>query len=106
VDSAVTGARTDSSASTAYAHATCVIPTVRMTDCADPTMAHRHQIASVPLRKEVMASASTRIGTRATMPGYDDVEAQVVQLEVAQLGMRVSRITATVESLVLRWGSV
>jgi hypothetical protein len=53
-----------------------------------------------------MASASTRIGTRATMPGYDDVEAQVVQLEVAQLGMRVSRITATVESLVLRWGSV
>jgi hypothetical protein len=106
VDSAATGARTDSSASTVYAHATCVIPTVRMTDCADPTMAHRHQTASAPLRKEVMASVSTRTGTRATMPGYDDVEAQLVQLAGARLGMRVSRITATVGWLVLRWESV
>jgi hypothetical protein len=53
-----------------------------------------------------MASASTRTGTRATMPEYDDVEAQLVQLEDARLGMRVSRITATVEWLVLRWVSV
>jgi hypothetical protein len=106
VDSVATGARTDSSASTGYAHATCVIPTVRMTDCADPTMAHRHQIASAPRRKEVMASASTRTGTHATMPEYDDVEAQLAQLEDAPLGMRVSRITATVGWLVLRWVSV
>jgi hypothetical protein len=106
VDSAATGARTDSSASMAYVRATCVIPTVRMTACADPTTAHRHRIASAPLRKEVMASASTRIGTRATMPEYDDVEAQLVQLEDVQLGMHVSRITATVEWLVLRWVSV
>ena len=102
MDVVETDAKMDSCVSTACAHATCVIPTVRTTDCVDPIMGHRRPTVSVLLRRVALVSALTKIDTRAAMPECEDAEAQMVRLEDVLLGMLVSRIIATVEWAALR----